>query len=74
MKKTKQLICKIRHCFQTPLVTETEMEVDDSKQDKALIPLETGSGESIDVNTIIEKTFFCDWLMLLVFKEIMMMN
>lgn len=50
------------------------MEVDDSKQDKALIPLETGSGESIDVNTIIEKTLFCDWLMLLVFKEIMMMN
>lgn len=33
---------------QTPLVTETEMEVDDSKQNKALIPLETGSGNHED--------------------------
>lgn len=50
------------------------MEVDDSKQDKALIPVETSSGESIDVHTIKERTLFCDWLMSLVFKEIMMMN
>lgn len=61
MKKTKQLRCKIHHCFQTPLVTETEMEVDDSKQNKALIPLETGSGESIDMHTIEEKNLIL-WL------------
>lgn len=61
--------------FQTPLVTETEMEVDDSKQGKALIPLETGSGECMDLHTIRERInliFICDWLMSLAFKEMMM--
>lgn len=37
------------------------MEVDDSKQNKALIPLETGSGESIDMHTIEEKNLIL-WL------------
>ena len=36
------------------------MEVDDSQQGKAMVPIETGSGESMDLHTVTpkEKTLF----------------
>lgn len=37
------------------------MEVDGSEQGKAMIPLETGSGESMDLHTPKERTLFL-WL------------